>query len=521
MICPMAGDGRVPSLAPAAMAAGLAVTAVLLRWRGSDLPAHFFRVGLVERDGFKVWNNFWFGGHHTLGYGVLFPVLGAAVGIWTVAVASAAASAYLADRLLLATTGRRQWWASWLFAAGTVTNVAIGRLPFALGMTIGLAALLAAVHGHLIVAGGLAAATSAASPVVSVFLAIIFAGWSLAGSGRDRRAGATLAGCAVVPVLVVAALYPQGGTFPFRWSALAWVLAVCAAVAAVVPAEHRIVRATVGIYAATSMVAFLVPTPLGANVTRLGMYAAAPVVLAVGAVGPLRLVLLPLLLWWQWSPALDAIVRAGRDPSTETAYYQPLVDHLEAAGGGLDRVEIVPTRRHWEAAFVALEVPVARGWERQLDMRFHPQFYDPGLTAEELHAFLFNSGVRYVALADAPLDTSGLEEAALLEAGLPFLRERWHDEHWRVWEVLDATGLVQGPAEVLSIGSDRWALRITAPGDVLVRARADARWAADPPACIEPTADGWITLRAVAPGDLLLFVDEPGADPAGNTCPRP
>ena len=41
--------------------------------------------------GFEIWNNLWFGGHHTLGYGALFPVLGAAFGIWTVAVASAAA----------------------------------------------------------------------------------------------------------------------------------------------------------------------------------------------------------------------------------------------------------------------------------------------------------------------------------------------------------------------------------------------------------------------------------------------
>src|SRR5215207_5362817 len=72
------------SLVAPALAGTLAVTAILLRWRGSDLPAQFFRVGLVERDGLVGWNNYWFGGHHTLGYGVLFPVLGALVGIWTV-----------------------------------------------------------------------------------------------------------------------------------------------------------------------------------------------------------------------------------------------------------------------------------------------------------------------------------------------------------------------------------------------------------------------------------------------------
>ena len=72
-----------PALLPAAVAAALALVAIALRWRGSDLPAHFFRVAIVERDGFEIWNNQWFGGHHTLGYGALFPVLGAAFGIWT------------------------------------------------------------------------------------------------------------------------------------------------------------------------------------------------------------------------------------------------------------------------------------------------------------------------------------------------------------------------------------------------------------------------------------------------------
>lgn len=508
-----------PSLVPATLAAALALAAVLLRWRGSDLPAHIFRVGLVERDGFKVWNNFWFGGHHTLGHGVLFPVLGAAAGIWTVAVLSAGASAFLADRLLLAATGRRQWWAAWWFAAGTVTNVAIGRLPFALGLTIGLASLLAVARGHLVVAGLLAASTSAASPVVAVFLGVIFAGWLVAATGRDRLAAAALGAAAVVPIGVIAALYPQGGTFPFRWGALVWVLVVCGVALAVIPAQHRLVRATIGVYAAVSVLAFCVPTPLGANVTRLGMYATGPVVLALGVPGRLRTGLLVLVLWWQWSPALDGILRAGRDPSTERAYYQPLLDRLVSADGGLDRVEIVPTRRHWEAAFVALEIPIARGWERQLDMRFHPQFYEPGLTAEELHAFLLDTGVRYVALPNAPLDSSGIEEAALLEGGLPFLREAWNLEHWRVWEVLDGTGLVEGPAELLGIDSDRLTLRITGPGDVLIRVRASALWSADPPACIEPTVDGWIVLHDVAPGEVLVFLDDPGADPVGNLCP--
>ena len=66
----------------------------------------------------------------------------------------------------------------------------------------------------------LTAATAAASPVVSAFLAIVFAAWFLVSRGRDREHAAALVALAVVPVAVVTLLYPQGGTFPFRFGAL-------------------------------------------------------------------------------------------------------------------------------------------------------------------------------------------------------------------------------------------------------------------------------------------------------------
>ncbi len=53
-----------PSLLTAfAIAGALALVAVLLGWRGSDLPAQVFRSELFRQDGFVVWNSQWFGGH--------------------------------------------------------------------------------------------------------------------------------------------------------------------------------------------------------------------------------------------------------------------------------------------------------------------------------------------------------------------------------------------------------------------------------------------------------------------------
>lgn len=496
------------SLVPAAVAGGLAMLAVVVGWRGSDLPAHLLRMHLVERDGFEVWNNFWYGGHHTAAYGFAFPVLSAFVGIWTVAVASAALSAFLVDRLIILATGRRNAWASLWFAAGTLTNVAVGRLPFALGMTVGLLALLLARIDRPRPAVAAAIATAAASPVASAFLSIIFIAWAIV-EPRQRRSFVGLAAAALVPVLIVGVLYPQGGTFGFEWAPLLWTVTVCVAFAALVPPQQRLVRMTAVVYAVAAAVAFVVPNPLGSNIVRLGMYAAGPVLLALAPARRLILIaLVPPLLWWQWSPAFDALTRAAADPSTTESYYAPLRRFLHSVDADTDRVEVVPTMRHWEAAYVAVDLPLARGWERQLDRRFNPVFYEPQMTADDYRAWLLHAGVRYVALPDTQLDYSAEAEAALLEHGQPFLRQVFGSAHWRVWEVVDSPGLVDGPAELVHVGTEVLRVRVLDEADVVIRVHASAYWASEPALCIQSTRDGWIVVSDAKPGVIEVFLDE-------------
>lgn len=276
-------------------------------------------------------------------------------------------------------------------------------------------------------------------------------------------------------------------------------------------------------YALASLVTFFVPSPVGANITRLGVYAAAPTVLALGSTARrLAATLLPMLAFWQWSPAFDAIVRAGNDPSTEAASYRPLLHFLERSGAATGRAEVVPTARHWEAAFVALEVPIARGWERQLDMRFNPMFYEARLNAVDLHTWFVDQGVRYVALPDAPLDASGQAEAQLLAAGVDGLRPAWRDEHWRVWEVVGAEGSVaSASADVVDVSSDTVTLDVHRRGDVLVRLHASAYWSTDPLRCIEPTADDWIIVRDAPVGRLVLSLDETAFVTLDDPCDPP
>ena len=194
------GSGRA-AVAPwpaVIVAGGLAVMAGVAGWRGADVPNHQFRIELFRRAGFTVWSSAWYGGHHTPGYSVLLPSLGALLGPGLVGVLAALVAAAGFDRLvrrLPGVAGARAGWASLIFAAGTVVNLAVGRLAFALGLAFGLAALVAGVErtssrAWWVAAAALSSATALASPVAGCFLALVWVAGAVvarSGAGRDWR----------------------------------------------------------------------------------------------------------------------------------------------------------------------------------------------------------------------------------------------------------------------------------------------------------------------------------------------
>jgi hypothetical protein len=160
-------------------------------------------------------------------------------------------------------------------------------------------------------------------------------------------------------------------------------------------------------------------------------------------------------------------------------------------------VEVPFTRNHWEAAYLARSVPLARGWERQLDQKVNPLFYwdDRPLTAGGYHAWLRENAVRWVALPAAPLDYSAVEEAALLRRGAPFLRLAYRSPRWRIWEVRDTEPPATDGARVLATRPDGFDVLARRP--TVVRQRWTRYWHADG-ACLSETRDGW---TRVAPRD--------------------
>ena len=105
-----------------------------------------------------------------------------------------------------------------------------------------------------------------------------------------------------------------------------------------------------------------------------------------------------------WGPPWSGVVNRT-NPSSKAQFFAPVASYIEAHDNPLGRVEIVPTAAHREAAYAAPSIPLARGWERQLDTADDPVFYVKGaLTAQTYRSWLLDNGVRYVPLPDVKLD---------------------------------------------------------------------------------------------------------------------
>src|SRR5262249_49783073 len=205
----------------------------------------------------------------------------------------------------------------------------VGRVTFGLGVTFALAALLALRHQHRTIAIVSALCCGLASPVAGLFLAIACAAWGWARS--SVRISAFLSGAAaIVPVLLIAALFPSPGAQPYEWWALICDLAICVAALILLPARYRVLRYGAVVYAVVLIATKLVASPLGGNVSRLNQYAAGPVLACALWQERRRLVILIAIpmIFWQWFPTSDTILFARSDPSTHHAYYQPLLTFL-------------------------------------------------------------------------------------------------------------------------------------------------------------------------------------------------
>jgi hypothetical protein len=496
---------RSPPPAPL-LAAGALALWLALALRTPDLAAQTYRAQLFEHHGLVVWDARWYGGHDMPAYSLLFPPLARLLGLRVTGALAALASVLLFERLAVPAYGRGARAGAALFAIAAVGDVWSGRLTFALGVSLGLAAALALSRARRIVlVAALGALCAAASPVAGLLLALAGLTYAL---GRRRAAGLALALAPALVVGALVALFPEGGVEPYPILSFAATVAVTGAFLLALPRGARLLRVGALLYLASCVLSLLVPTAMGSNVERYGVLLAGPLLACVligrprlRPVGAIALALAA--LWIVWGPARETLAVAG-DASTGAAYYSPVERFLAAAGGPV-RVEVPLTRSHWEAALLAPSVSLARGWEKQLDTRYDGVLLAGALTAASYERWLRAEAVSYVALPDARLDPSSAREGALIRGGLAGLREVFHSRHWRVYAVRSPAPLASGPGRLERLGHESFTLAASAAGIFLVRVHYTRYLAARAgSACVRAGPAGWTTVRVMRPGRVVV-----------------
>ena len=509
-------------LAPTLVAGVFAAAYVIISPPSLDLAAHLFRAQLFRLEGFGIWNNWWYSGHDIVGYSVLFPAVSAWLTPQLAGAIAATASAALFELLARRHFGRDAWLGALVFGAATATNLYTGRLAFAFGSLPALGAILALDVRREKLACALALLSALCSPVAALFAAIVASAYAVGGYLREHRVRAAMPGIAVaiaalVPVGLIAIAFPEGGSEPFGLTTLLPILVLTGIAFVAAPKEMVTLRAGVAIYGVVTIGCYLVPSPIGSNIARLATFVGAPLAVLVWRHRAVMLVVVAVpFLYLAWQAPVRDLTGAAYDQSTSTSYYRPLVQFLGRQKGPPFRTEIPFTRFHWEAYVVATHFALARGWERQLDIKDNSIFYGGKLTAASYEQWLHANAVRFVAAPDTELDYSAQAEMALINRGLPYLHLVMRSRHWRVFEVADATPIVQGPGTLTKLGPDYLTIRVRRPGTFLIHVRFTPYWAlSGGSGCVAP-AGQYTRLTVREPGTVTLVtsfaLDRIGAD---------
>jgi hypothetical protein len=510
---------RAEILVTALVAATASIAVYTLAPPGGDAAAHIYRTWLLEQ-GVTVWDNLWFTGHYPLaGYSLLYYPPAAVFGNVPLVVAAAVAAAALFAAICFDLWGEAARWPVRAFAVAASIPLFTGTYSYAVGFACGLGALRLLQLRRPWLAGGCAALALGFSPLAFALLGIALAAVFLVHRRIDRTAivvGGTLAAAAVVQVVVLT-LFPTDGRYPYNPVSLLGVVVVTGLTLPIAlnSERTRILGAFLGLWALTNVVAFLVVTPFGDNLSRL-RYVLFPLVLLVVVLARPRSralagAALVAALAHNVGPDLSALPkRIGDARSAKQAFWNPALNFVREHSRPGDRVEVVPTFGHWEALFVPRAgLPLARGWYRQIDLADNPVLYDQPLVAADYRRWLRQNGIRWVLLPNVRLGPLGAgREAQLLDSRQVGLRLALRTRDWRVYRVPFARSLLSGPGASRVERLDHRLVRgrVGAPGRYRLAVRFSSTWEATGPVCATRAADGMTVVHAHRAGRFELAV---------------
>ncbi|WP_405687064.1 MFS transporter [Streptomyces sp. NBC_00057] len=464
---------------------------------GGDLAAQDAWAEFVGRHPGTAYNLAWYGGMHPVSYSVVSPYLMSVLGVRTTMMIAGTVSAALTALILVRVRAVRNPLACSLAGVfAYLCNALSGRVTFGLGMMFAVGAVAAVfcwpylrcehrLHrsscrcaprrrwAKAAVAAPLAGLATASSPVAGLFLGVVAAALFL----NRRRPGAYALGLAPVAVVALSAwLFPFSGTQPMSIATLSLPFLFAVLIFVLVPRDWKTVRTAAGVYGVGTLLTYVIDSQIGSNVTRMAMLFAGVVLLAALPYTQPRsrrwyaLVLAFVgLNFWIGFKGVDDIIRTAPAASW-TRELAPLVNELQKVGAERGRVEVVPASSHREASALAPYVNLARGWNRQADMERNPLFYDDTLDSAGYHEWLDRWAVHYVVLPKGPPDSTGaVQEAELVEQGLPYLKPVWSDANWRLFEVDSPVPLADPPATVDRAGADELTIHVKTAGRILIR----------------------------------------------------
>ena len=362
----------------------------------------------------------------------------------------------------------------------------VTRTTFALGLAIGLGALLALIPDGCAWLRCYLSSAPLASPVAGLFLGV--AGGALFLSGR-RRAGVTLAVSALVPTMAVGLAFGNGGRQTFAEEHALMGFLVCLAVAGLCW-RLPVVRWGALLSAVLVAVAYFVPTPVGTTATRLPELFAAPIIVAVAAVPLVAVIAAAVSVVLLLPPVSISEVRERGDPALSVEFYAPLLDQLALVG------LTGPLRSSRRCG--AAKLPSWRRW-----LRPHEGGRDKSTPPQQPHLLRRNpqrrtrteSGSRTTPSRTWPSPTAHTNGRRPMKrtwcaAGCRTYKPVWSDQTWTLYAVTNPRPVISFPGRVIARSPVSLTVSLPEPGEYVVRVRW-SRYLSTSDGCMRPT-DGWV-----------------------------
>jgi hypothetical protein len=472
----------------------------------ADLQAADARAGAAARHvGLGYWLS-WFGGSTPGQYSILTPAVTSVVGVTTLAAISVIGIAVLA-RPLLESTARPQS-AAYVVVISALCNLWSGRVPFSVGVAVSLCGLLLLMRGRPVLGGIVNGFATLFSPLAPAFILLVIIGPAITRPElrhRLLRFGIP----SVIGFILPAILFGAPAPMPFAATTLAWSVGIL--LAAVLLDLPRALRVSLFVGALACFGAFVIPTGVGANISRYAYLLLPPVIWAMARNRRL-VVLLGLLPAFTYSGyVVIQDVAAAAKPAAQQTYYEGLRNELlSLSGRNNHRVEVVDTETHRAAAELIPDLYLARGWETQSDASKNAIFYNPALLTETSYRqWLDLNAVAWVAVPSQPSSTNHAE-AALVATGLPYLSQVWSDDQWRVYAVAKPEAIVPAPAQVIQSTETQVVFDLAEPATLTLRLRPAKfiRVASiaptGPPVCLSSTNPDEIQATFPAAGRYII-----------------